>query len=63
MKRTVKRLMLKRETVRTLQDADLRVVVGGTNVVEKVNAGFKRDVSLGPCSVCICHTTSTQQQD
>lgn len=29
MKRTVKRLALKRETVRTLQDTDLRAVVGG----------------------------------
>jgi hypothetical protein len=29
MKRTVKKLVLKRETVRALQDADLRAVVGG----------------------------------
>jgi hypothetical protein len=29
MKRTVKRLILKRETVRTLQDAELRAVAGG----------------------------------
>lgn len=29
MKRTMKKLVLKRETVRALQDTDLRAVVGG----------------------------------
>lgn len=58
----LKKLALSRETIRGLQDTQLRRVVGGAS--DPCLEGPAVPVPPGPpmtaggCSVCICHTTS-----
>jgi hypothetical protein len=41
MQQHARRLVLSTETVRALQESELQAVVGGTDVVQKENTGFR----------------------
>jgi hypothetical protein len=58
MQKSAKRLMLNRETVRSLQNDELRRVAGG-RPDGPVYAKRMYVVTAGPCTQCVCHSTST----
>lgn len=58
MKKNTKKLVLNRETVRSLQNDELRRVAGG-RPDGLVYAKRVYVVTAGPCTQCVCHSTST----
>jgi hypothetical protein len=61
---SLKKLALSRETIRSLQDVQLRRVVGGTSnpcqgpELPRIPVPPGPPITAGPCSACICPTTS-----
>ena len=62
MKKNMKKLVLNKETVRTLQDSELKAVVGGRNAVQRVLAKARVD-NVVHSYYCPCPSTSTTGGD